>query len=329
MKELEHCRHNACDARRAGRHPTAEERCWERAYYIAAAASSQRSSDFEALRALEDSHVWLTQTELSGLCARICGKRTPVVQVTPDWHGALETGDHTMLAMACKGVPVLEEALSNKEDDFARLGLQLHRQGYHVITAEDVSKDEFLSVRPLIIHLGTHYFILEEIQQPRLDDAKPVTDVKVDDALATAVHSTTVSEDAMPPVPGVTANLVVKLDSEPEVSKTEMVEENMKQSDQEDLCGEGSSVRPIDASKGSVEMTLPAEMPLPTELPSPTSFAFQGTEQPVFMLSEELMDEEDEAEGVEDLFSWITEVLAACCCCGLKRPLKRKPKIAS
>ena len=24
MKELEHCRHNACDARRAGRHPTAE-----------------------------------------------------------------------------------------------------------------------------------------------------------------------------------------------------------------------------------------------------------------------------------------------------------------
>ena len=38
----------------------------------------------------------------------------------------------------------------------------------------------------------------------------------------------------MPPVPCVTANLVVKLDSEPEVSKTEMVEENMKQSDQED-----------------------------------------------------------------------------------------------
>ena len=30
----------------------------------------------------EDSHVWLTQTELSGLCARICGKRTPVVQAT-------------------------------------------------------------------------------------------------------------------------------------------------------------------------------------------------------------------------------------------------------
>lgn len=27
------------------------------------------------------------------------------------------------------------------------------------------------------------------------EDAKPVTDVKVDDALATAVHSTTVSED--------------------------------------------------------------------------------------------------------------------------------------
>ena len=26
----------------------------------------------------------------------------------------------------------------------------------------------------------------------------------------------------------------------------------------QDLCGEGSSVRPIDASKGSVEMTLPA-----------------------------------------------------------------------
>ena len=105
-------------------------------------------------------------------------------------------------------------------------------------------------------------------------DATPVTEV---DALASAIHSTTASEDATPHVPGMAAaNLVVKLDSDPGIAKSEMAEEKMTQSDQEvleDLCGEGWSVRPIDASKGSFEMTLPAvryQMPMGVvSIPSP------------------------------------------------------------
>ena len=68
-------------------------------------------------------------------------------------------------------------------------------------------------------------------------------------------------------------NLVVRLDSEAGLAETEMAEEKMKQTNQEvleetafltskacrkDLCGEGWSVTPIDASNGSFEITLPA-----------------------------------------------------------------------
>lgn len=84
-------------------------------------------------------------------------------------------------------------------------------------------------------------------------------------------------EDAEPHVPGMSeTNLMVRLDSEPGVAVTQMAEEKMKRSDQEvleDLCGEGWSVRPIDASKGSFEITLPAvRYPMPmgiVSIPSP------------------------------------------------------------
>ncbi|CAJ1439265.1 unnamed protein product [Effrenium voratum] len=57
------------------------------------------------------------------------------------------------------------------------------------------------------------------------------------------------------------ANLVVRLDSEPGVAGTELAEEKMRQTNQQvlqDLCGEGWSVRPIDAANGVFELTLPA-----------------------------------------------------------------------
>lgn len=84
-------------------------------------------------------------------------------------------------------------------------------------------------------------------------------------------------DTTQPHVPGMSAtNLVVRLDSEPGIAATKVAEEKMKQSDQEvleDLCGEGWGVRPIDASQGLFEMTLPAvryQMPMGVvSIPSP------------------------------------------------------------
>lgn len=188
LVELEPSRHNANDARRAGRHPNAEDRAWERLWNIADAklrCMRYRGSHVDLVscelqkRGLQDTNCFLTHSELSLLCARLCGKWTPVVEVTPDFHASEETGDHTMLALAAEGVPSLEAMQDNQDDSADALreaGWRLHEQGFRLITAEPVSEgrpsteappsfDDLRHMRPLIIHLGTHYFLLDSVEE--------------------------------------------------------------------------------------------------------------------------------------------------------------------
>ncbi|CAJ1435032.1 unnamed protein product, partial [Effrenium voratum] len=89
-----------------------------------------------------------------------------------------------------------------------------------------------------------------------------VTEVKAKETAASVAAVAAVASQEDPVVPGMdAANLVVRLDSEPGVAGTELAEEKMRQTNQQvlqDLCGEGWSVRPIDAANGVFELTLPA-----------------------------------------------------------------------
>lgn len=191
--ELESLRHNAQEARLAGRHPSAEDRAWERLWNIADAklrCLRYRGSHVDLVscelqrRGNQDTNCFLTHSELSLLCARLCGKWTPVVEVTPDFHASEETGDHSMLALAAEGVPSLEAVFPDNQDESAEAlrdaGWRLHEEGYRLITAEPVSEgrpsnraapdfEDLRQMRPLIIHLGTHYFLLdstEDVPEP-------------------------------------------------------------------------------------------------------------------------------------------------------------------
>lgn len=192
LRELATARLVAAEARAAGRRPSAEARAWERLWNIADAKLrcmrlSIRGSHVDAVgeelryRGLEDSNVFLTHSELALLCERLVGW-TPVVEVTPDFHGSEEIGDHTMLALAAAGyrsdegtLLVPPEAIDDAEQ-LRLAGLQLFEQGFRLITAEPVSEGRppetprpnlaFLrSRRPLVIHLGTHYFILAAVDE--------------------------------------------------------------------------------------------------------------------------------------------------------------------
>ncbi|CAK9015143.1 unnamed protein product [Durusdinium trenchii] len=125
--ELDSCRHLASHARAQGRHPSAEDRAWERLWNIADAklrCLRYRGYHVDLVscelqrRGLQDTNCFLTHAELSLLCARMCGSWTPVVEVTPDFHASEETGDHTMLALAAEGVPTLEAILCDMAQDF-------------------------------------------------------------------------------------------------------------------------------------------------------------------------------------------------------------------
>lgn len=183
-------------ARAAKRPPTAEERAWERLWNIAdckiqCLRLKLQGSHLEIVekylrrRGLEDSNVFLTQFELALMCARIL-RWVPVVEVTPDFHGAEETGDHSMLALAALGSPNLEDdpvmrmfgAVDPSHAEALRdLGNSLHHSGFRLITAvpSTVGRDPALpppsladlqELRPLIIHLGTHYFLLDSAGDP-------------------------------------------------------------------------------------------------------------------------------------------------------------------
>lgn len=185
--ELDSCRHLASHARAQGRHPSAEDRAWERLWNIADAklrCLRYRGSHVDLVscelqrRGLQDTNCFLTHAELSLLCARMCGSWTPVVEVTPDFHASEETGDHTMLALAAEGVPTLEAMPDNQEQEAEALreaGWRLYEQGFRLITAEPVAEgrpsctaapsfEDLRRMRPLIIHLGTHYFLLESVE---------------------------------------------------------------------------------------------------------------------------------------------------------------------
>ncbi|CAE7498628.1 unnamed protein product, partial [Symbiodinium pilosum] len=130
------------------------------------------------VRGIQDTNCFLTHSELSLLCAKLCRRWTPVVEVTPDFHASEETGDHTMLALAAAGLPSEDQVNLDvaNPDSLADAGRRLHEQGFRLITAEPVSEgrpedrarpsfEELRHMRPLIIHLGTHYFLLDSVDE--------------------------------------------------------------------------------------------------------------------------------------------------------------------
>ncbi|CAJ1354784.1 unnamed protein product [Effrenium voratum] len=188
IRELDSVRSAAADARADGRRPSPEDRAWERLWNIAdiklrCLRHGIRGSHLDIVsselrcRGLQDTNCFLTHSELSLLCGRLW-RWTPVVEVTPDFHASEETGDHTMLALAAAGHPTLEamqENLDGSEEALREAGWRLHEQGFRLITAEPVAEgrpadqprpsfEELRQMRPLIIHLGTHYFLLDSIE---------------------------------------------------------------------------------------------------------------------------------------------------------------------
>ncbi|OLP79767.1 hypothetical protein AK812_SmicGene39899 [Symbiodinium microadriaticum] len=170
-------------------HKLGEDRIWERLWNIAdiklrCLRNGIRGSHLDLVsnelgaRGIQDTNCFLTHSELSLLCTKLCRRWTPVVEVTPDFHASEETGDHTMLALAAAGLPVVDQVNVDVSDmDALRdAGRRLHEQGFRLITAEPVAEgrpddrsrpsfDELRQMRPLIIHLGTHYFLLDSVDE--------------------------------------------------------------------------------------------------------------------------------------------------------------------
>lgn len=189
LEELEPLRLAAGQARASGQRPGAEDRIWERLWNIAdiklrCLRNGLRGSHLDLVsnelgaRGIQDTNCFLTHSELSLLCTKLCQRWTPVVEVTPDFHASEETGDHTMLALAAAGLPVVDQVNVDVSDmDALRdAGRRLHEQGFRLITAEPVAEgrpddrarpsfDELRQMRPVIIHLGTHYFLLDSVDE--------------------------------------------------------------------------------------------------------------------------------------------------------------------
>jgi len=189
LHELDTPRLAAAKAREDGRRPTSEERAWERLWHIAdiklrCLRGGIRGSHLDLVsqelrvRGIQDTNCFLTHSELSLLCARLCRRWTPVVEVTPDFHASEDTGDHTMLALAAAGLPAVDQVNVDVSDvdSLREAGWRLHEQGFRLITAEPVAEgrpaeeprpsfDELRHMRPLIIHLGTHYFLLDAVEE--------------------------------------------------------------------------------------------------------------------------------------------------------------------
>ncbi|CAE7219778.1 unnamed protein product [Symbiodinium necroappetens] len=170
-------------------HKLGEDRIWERLWNIAdiklrCLRNGIRGSHLDLVsnelgaRGIQDTNCFLTHSELSLLCTKLCRRWTPVVEVTPDFHASEETGDHTMLALAAAGLPVVDQVNVDVSDmDALRdAGRRLHEQGFRLITVEPVAEgrpddrsrpsfDELRQMRPLIIHLGTHYFLLDSVDE--------------------------------------------------------------------------------------------------------------------------------------------------------------------
>lgn len=121
--ELDSCRHLASHARAQGRHPSAEDRAWERLWNIADAklrCLRYRGYHVDLVscelqrRGLQDTNCFLTHAELSLLCARMCGSWTPVVEVTPDFHASEETETTPCLLLQLKEYPHWRRCLTTK-----------------------------------------------------------------------------------------------------------------------------------------------------------------------------------------------------------------------
>ncbi|CAE8656535.1 unnamed protein product, partial [Polarella glacialis] len=168
------------------------DRAWERLWHIAdiklrCLRLGLRGSHLDLVstelraRGIQDSNCFLTHSELALACERLVGW-TPVVEVTPDFHGSEEIGDHTMLALVAAGVRgaseggdglLVPEAEAGFDVEALReAGLRLHEQGFRLITAEPAAEGrpaqmprpnlaDLRERRPMVIHLGTHYFLLD------------------------------------------------------------------------------------------------------------------------------------------------------------------------
>lgn len=189
VQVLEPLRGDAAMAREQMRTPTLEERAWERLWNIAEAKLRFMRHDVPgshlevvsrelSMRGLRDSNCFLTPAELALLCEKLRGW-TPIVEVTPDFHGSEEIGDHTMLALVASGTslsPVQGDADWHNAEALREAGQQLHDSGFRLITVEPAPEgrpeeqprprlQDLGDLRPLVIHLGTHYFVLDTAEE--------------------------------------------------------------------------------------------------------------------------------------------------------------------
>jgi len=109
-------------------------------------------------RCIEDCSVFLTERELSELLHAF-DLAVLIVELSPDFNAALYTGDHSELAVAAGLV---------EEGDLAETGSHLYRQGFRLLSAAVASAppsfDDLKNIRPLILHAGIHYFILDDTE---------------------------------------------------------------------------------------------------------------------------------------------------------------------
>lgn len=180
---------DAAKAREQAKTPTLEERAWERLWNIADAKLRFMRLDVPgshlevvsrelSVRGLQDSNCFLTPAELALLCEKLRGW-TPIVEVTPDFHGSEEIGDHTMLALVASGSalsPVQSDTDWQNAEALREAGQQLHDAGFRLITVEPAQEgrpeeqarprlQDLGDLRPLVIHLGTHYFVLDTAEE--------------------------------------------------------------------------------------------------------------------------------------------------------------------
>eukprot|EP00930_Biecheleria_cincta_P063086 TRINITY_DN48583_c0_g1_i1.p1 TRINITY_DN48583_c0_g1~~TRINITY_DN48583_c0_g1_i1.p1 ORF type:complete len:482 (+),score=88.84 TRINITY_DN48583_c0_g1_i1:79-1446(+) len=178
---------DAAKAREEGRTPSLEERVWERLWIIAdAKLQCLRLDLFDSHTVVSsalsnrglDTDPWLTTAELALLCERFRGW-TPIVEVTPDFHHSDDTGDHSMLALAASGTALSPAQTGidwQNADELREAGRQLYDEGFRLITVEPAAEgrpaeqprprlQELKDLRPFVIHLGTHFFVLDTVEE--------------------------------------------------------------------------------------------------------------------------------------------------------------------